>query len=60
VPENAEETGDCHLLKAVTAAGKRIKLLSVREGPEQVIFVAQVINDSLRVAGRSKRNPAPQ
>jgi hypothetical protein len=49
-----------YLLKAVTADGKRIKLLSAREEPEQVLFVAQVINDWLRVADRPRHSSAPQ
>jgi hypothetical protein len=59
VSHSDESTTYDYLLKAVTAAGKRVKLLSVREEPEQVLFVAQVINDSLRVAGKSRRSPAP-
>ncbi len=49
-----------YLLKAVMADGKRIKLLSAREDPEQVLFVAQLINDWLRVADRPKHGSAPQ
>lgn len=47
--EDSTTTRD-YLLKAVTGDGKRIKLLSVREEPEQVLFIAEVINDSLQAA----------
>lgn len=60
VSHSDESTTYDYLLKAVTGDGKRIKLLSVREGPEQVLFVAQVINDWLRVADRPKHRQAPQ
>jgi hypothetical protein len=45
----SDESATCdYLLKAVTRDGKRIKLLSVREGPAQVIHVASAINEWLR------------
>ena len=48
VSHSDESTTRDYLLKAVTADGKRIKLLSVREEPEPVLFVAQAVNDWLR------------
>ena len=59
VSHSDESTTYDYLLKVVTRDGKKIKLLSVRDGPEQVLSIAQVINDWLRVADRPQVGARP-
>jgi hypothetical protein len=57
---DSEDPAHDYLLRATTRQGRRVKLLSVREEPEQVLFLAQVLNDRLRASERPARGRAPQ
>jgi hypothetical protein len=52
VSTSDESTTVDYLLQAVTKGGKKIKLLSVRDGPEHVVLIAQLINDWLQAGDR--------
>jgi hypothetical protein len=56
----SDEPSHDYLLKAMTKDGKRVKLLSTREEPEQVLFLAQVINDWLRATSGVRPGRVPR